>query len=292
MFGPGAMAFAEEQRLEEEAKKEAWKAENSTWPLNAGLRFQSGFIFSEAEIKAGLFDIIGYVPGPVGLIATLFSLISRVEAAMASGDPMEDMPWELVAQIVAQILTAVAAKKLKLSEARTLLAKAFEKFGVKRAIAQRAARLVLRIQTIANQEIQKLAKQKGWKTLSAFTQGTKWHEAVIAQLKQLSAKQSGKQARFWFSFDDSFDNNLALGSGAYHDGPNVDIILHYRKRPLARIELKMSIGAIYPDKTQTFILVMDSLSMDVLHIYLTPQKMVLLPDIEGGFPVPIELLSL
>jgi len=284
-------AFDEIQQLDD-AAKEAWKADNPTWPLNAGLRFRSGFIFSDEEIRAGFLDIMGYMPGPMGLVATLLSLLPRVQAAMASGDPMEDMPWELVAQIVAQVLVAVAAKKLKLSEARALLTEAFKKFGVTQAVAQRAARLVLRIQTTANREIQKLAKQKGWKTLSSFTQGTKWHDAVIVQLKRISAEQARNKTGFWFTFDKHADNLLSLGSGAHHEGSTVDIMLHYGQKRLARIELKMSLGAISPHRTQTFMLVHDSLSIEMLHIYLTPTRMVLLPDVDGGVPVPIELLSL
>jgi hypothetical protein len=281
--------YNEARRLDDEAK-EKWKAENLGWPLNAGLRFRSGFTFSEEEIRAGALEMAGYFPGPAGLVATLMSTIPTAEKAMATGDPMEDMPWELVAQIVAQVMVAVAAKKLKASEARALIAKSFEKFGLTRAIAQRASRLVVRVQNAANAQMQSLAKQKGFKSMSASAQGKVWHEAVMTALRTINSEQSRKKTGFWFSFDDSANNQLAIGSGVSHAGPNVDIALNYRRQQLARIELKLSTQAISEGRTQSFMLVHDSLSINVLHLYMTPTRMVLLPDIDGGIPVPIELL--
>jgi hypothetical protein len=270
----------------EEQAKEAWKAENPNWAFDAGLRTSSGFVFSEDEIRAGLLDWFGFIPGPAAIVAQIMSIAGEAKQAMAaSGDPFDDMPWELVAQIATQIVTAVVARKLKAAQAKALVKKAFEKLGLDKLVADKAAALLIRIQKVANQELKKLAKAKGFKTLDQFAKGRAWHEAVFEELKKIEDKQRSKRTGFWFSFEEP----VALGSGERHEGPNIDITLYHKQRRLARIELKMSLGTYLADKTQTFMMVHDSLAMETLHLYMTPEKFVLLPDLDGGYPIAIKL---
>jgi hypothetical protein len=70
------------------------------------------------------------------------------------------------------------------------------------------------------------------------------------------------------------------------------VTLYFRKIWIARIELKLSLNAISPERSQTAMLYHDLLTMNLLHIIMTPTKVVLLPDIDGGLPVPLDVAAL
>jgi hypothetical protein len=292
-----AADFAAQQAADaaEEEAKEAWKSEHPTWPFNASLRRQSGFIFSEEEITAEVMDYLGYVPGPVGLAATIISIAAAIKKAIESRDigSMNHVTWSLVESIAVQVTLAVAKKKISIARARRMIAAILKKTGLDNAIAEEAARIVFEIHIIAGKEFKRLMQSKAFRALSASKKGTKWDEKVGALLELFNKEQAGKKSGFHFTFAMKHqENQLALGSGKYHDGPNVDLILHYNNTEVAYIDLKLSTKAVSPFRTQTFMLVEKSVDNDQLVIYMTPEQIVILPGIAGGVPVPVKLLRM
>jgi hypothetical protein len=281
--GPSNAEILEAGAAVEEVK-EAWKADHPTWPFDLPLRNSSGFFFSEEEIKAGMFDWFGFVPGPIGLVATVMSLVNLVRQYATAGTQSNAPMWDIVAQIVVQIATAVLAKKLKAKEGKALLRAAFKRLGLDEIVASKTLALVKNIQEVANREFRRLVKTAPFRALSKSDQGTEWHAAVTAELKKLNA-QDLKGTGFRMLFEEK----LALGSGKHHPGPDIDVVLLYKRHRIARIEMKISLKAISPTRTQTYMIVNDALSLDLVELYMTPTALVLMPDMDNGYPILLDL---
>jgi hypothetical protein len=184
----------------------------------------------------------------------------------------------IIEQIVGMILVAVASKKIGMGQAKQLLAGALRKLGLDGKIARAAAKKIFAIQEVANTEFKKLVKKKGFKTLNEFQKGTALDRAVKRELTKMDQQLLKDGSLFSIRFEEP----LALGSGASHPGPNVDVVLSYKNRAIVRMELKMSFRAISSDRNQTRMLVHDALSLDVLTIFFTPTKIYVLPSIDNG----------
>ncbi len=290
------IAVARETRdLEEERKKE-FKEENPRWAWSPSVQSQAnrqGIYFTDAEIREEVGGYFGYVPGTIGVAATLIALAASLKRALEVGDTgaMTTVGWSVVEQIAAQVMVAVVEKKLKVAEARALLEKLFAETGLDAAIAKQAARILVDVQRVAASEFRRLMKTEKFRALSASKRGTGWGERVAALLDGFNKTQKGKETGFYFTFGDRHrENLLALGSGEHHEGPNVDLVLHYNMTVVMRIDLKLSTNAVSPDRTQTFMLIKDALELDLPTIYMTPDRIVILPTIESGVVIPIGLL--
>jgi hypothetical protein len=258
-------------------QKEAWEADHPTWPLDANLRRQSGFVFSEEEISEGMEDVVGLVLGFAGFAANLLGAVARLRASMASGEEFNPMDPVIIEQIVGMIIAAVASKKIGLKKAKKLLKEALSKVGVDSKIAKAAAK---KIQDVANAQFKKLIKQKGFKKLDAFQKGTALDKAVKGELLEMERQLLKDGSPFSIHFEEP----LSLGSGKSHPGSNVDVVLAYKMTAIVRMELKMSFRAIDPDRSQTRMLVHDALAptLDMLTIFFTPTKLYVLPSIDNG----------
>jgi len=279
----------------EEAAKEAWKSDHPTWPFNAALRRQSGFIFSEEEIQAEVMDYLGYIPGPIGLAATVINIVATIKRAIESRNvgALSTVTWSLVEQIAVEVMLAVAKRKLSIAQARKMLATIFKKTGLDEAIADEAARIVFQIHILAGKEFKRLMQSKAFRALSASQKGTKWDEKVVALLELFNQEQALKKSGFRFTFGARHqENQLALASGKYSDGPNVDLILHYNNTEIMRIDMKLSTKAVSPFRTQTYMLVEGAIDHDIPTIFMTPEQIVLLPGVGGGMVVPVKLLRM
>jgi hypothetical protein len=275
----------EAQKAEDGAKAQ-WKDDNLLWAFDKHLRDNSPYFFSEAEITDGQFEWLSLIPGTFGVLATVVDLAGRLKRAAIDGTDDNPFTWDLVGQIVAQILFAAAAKKLPASKVKGMVAAALKKLGIDGYISRKAAALIVRIQRIADQRFTKLMSSPEFKKLRATDKGTEWHKAVFAELRKIEQEEFKRAGGFHLAFEEP----LALGSGEHHPGPNVDVTIYYEKTRLIRIELKLSLDALRDDKTQTFILTHDSLTSDVLHVVMTPVTMVLLPDFDNGLPLRLSLL--
>ena len=286
------MAFAREIRdLEEE-----FKEENPRWAWSPSVQSQAkrqGIYFTDAEIREEVGGYLGYVPGTIGVTATVIALVASLKSALEADDTgaMTAVGRSLVEQIAAQVMVAVVQKKLKVAEARALAAKLLAETGLDAALATKAARILGDVQRVAASEFRRLMKTKKFRALSASKRGTVWGERVAALLDGFNEAQKGNKTGFYFTFGDRHrENLLALGSGKHHDGPDVDLVLHYNMKVVMRIDLKLSTNAVSPGRTQTFMLIKDALELDLPTIYMTPHRIVFLPTIESGVVIPIGLL--
>lgn len=270
-----------------QAAKEAWKDENPTWPLNEALRNSSGFVFSVEEIKKGLLDLAGWIP-PITLYVEIIQIIKALEPLIdgaLSGGPNEvavaansDSAWEAVDIVLSMILSAVLEKKLKLGKAKELIAEAFQKTGLSQKISRLAAKEVLKIQQVVAREYERLLKQKGFSLQEAWRRGIRLDQEVKEVLVKEHARHRKSRSGFWFAFEQP----MALRTGRYHPGPNIDVILGYNKRDIARIDLKLSLDALSPTRSQTLMMVNDAQILKVLVMYITPETIVILPDDVGS----------
>ena len=281
------MDFYREAQQANKNEKNKWKSDNPTWPFSASLRNESDFIFSDEEIRLGALTWLEWFPGLGGLFVTLMTLIEKLRKALSSSNQNDDDDtWLIVAQVTAMITLETATRKIKVREAKNLLLVIFKELGLDDKIGRLAAKQLIWVQKVVRSKFDELSKQAEFIKMSASAKGIKWDKEVKKILVS-EGKRLGKNNRnsFWFSFEPP----LALGSGKHHPGPNIDIVFKYRKKELFWIDLKLSESAVRPNRSQTFMMVYRSTSLDGLYLYMTPRHFVILPGVAGGVPLSFEV---